>query len=55
MNSDYDIVSSMRDEIACLRSQYGHKINEGLLSQIEERNIIFVEDGIDVKKIINDN
>jgi hypothetical protein len=38
----------MKEEIVHLRALYGRRITSGLLDKIEERNIIFIEDGTDI-------
>jgi|LauGreDrversion4_2_1035121.scaffolds.fasta_scaffold275100_3 hypothetical protein len=48
MDSDYDVVSTMKEEIKALREVYGKKISQGLLEQIEDRYIIFMVDGSDI-------
>ena len=43
----------MKEEIVHLRALYGRRITSGLLDKIEERNIIFIEDGTDIQGIIS--
>jgi hypothetical protein len=38
----------MKEEIKSMRETYGRRISAGLLKQIEERNIVFIEDGADI-------
>lgn len=34
---------------------FGKRISEGLLDQIEERNVVFIEDGNDINEILRNN
>jgi hypothetical protein len=54
MTDDYDVVSQMREEIAWLRELHGTRINEQVIQHIEERNVIFVEDGVNIQEVINE-
>jgi hypothetical protein len=53
MDSDYDVVSTMKEEIKALREVFGKRISQGLLEQIEDRFIIFMVDGSDIQKILD--
>lgn len=53
MDSDYDVVSTMKEEIKALREVFGKRISQGLLEQIENRFIIFMVDGSDIKQILD--
>jgi hypothetical protein len=48
MDSDYDVVSTMKEEIKALREVFGKRVSQGLLEQIENRFIIFMVDGSDI-------
>jgi hypothetical protein len=48
MDSDYDVVSTMKEEIKALREVFGKRISQGLLEQIEDRFIVFMVDGSDI-------
>ena len=37
-----------------MRETYGRRISAGLLKQIEERNIVFIEDGADIQQILTE-
>jgi hypothetical protein len=54
MTDDYDVVSQMREEITWLRDTHGKKITEGVIEQMEEWNVIFVEDGVNVQEILKE-
>ena len=41
----------MKNEIVEMRRLYGKRINNEFLSQIEERVIVFVEDGSDLREL----
>ena len=49
MDTDYDVISTMKEEIQALRSLFGKRISQELLQQIEDRYIIFLEDGADIQ------
>lgn len=53
METDYDVVSTMKEEIKSLREVFGKRISQGLLEQIENRFIIFMVDGSDIKQILD--
>jgi len=38
----------MKDEIRTMRETYGKRISSGLLKKMEERNVVFIEDGADI-------
>jgi len=38
----------MREEITWLQETHGKRINQGVLEELEEKNIIFVEDGVNI-------
>jgi hypothetical protein len=41
----------MKDEIAHLRQLFGKQISNDFIDMIEERNIVFLEDGADINKL----
>lgn len=49
-SKDIEQLRDMQDELEVLRTQHW-KINTKFLDQIEERNIIFVEDGTDLGRL----
>jgi predicted ABC-class ATPase len=49
MDTDYDVISTMKEEIQALRSLFGKRISQELLQQIEDRYIVFLEDGADIQ------
>jgi hypothetical protein len=53
MDSDYDVVSTMKEEIKALREVFGKRVSQGLLEQIENRFIIFMVDGSDIQQILD--
>ena len=44
----------MREEITWLQETHGRRINQGVLEELEEKNIIFVEDGVNIQQVINE-
>ena len=44
----------MREEITWLQNTHGKRINEGVLEELEEQNVIFVEDGVNIQQVINE-
>jgi hypothetical protein len=45
----------MREEITWLQNTHGKRINEGVLEELEEQNVIFVEDGVNIQQVINED
>ena len=43
----------MKDEIKALRELFGRRISQELLLQIEDRYVVFLEDGADIQKILD--
>lgn len=55
LSNDYDVVTALKGEISDMRGFHGtKKISEGLLKQIEERNVVFVRDGANIDDILNE-
>ena len=50
-DNNFEVVMMMKNEIVEMRRLYGKRINNEFLSQIEERVIVFVEDGSDLKEL----
>ncbi len=53
MDTDYDVVSTMKEEIQALRELFGQRISQEMLLQIEDRYVVFLEDGADIQKILD--
>ena len=52
MSNDYDVITLMKEEIKLIREIHGKRISLGFLKQMEERNIVFLEDGADIQQIL---
>ncbi|CDW85058.1 UNKNOWN [Stylonychia lemnae] len=50
-NNDFQVVMSMKNELIQMRKTFGNKISEKFLDNIEERLIVFMEDGSDLRNM----